>query len=73
MYLYEMMSENGEPAYHIPQGTQVQEKWNSEGRYYVLTADRVGQWERCEVAVSSTEVTEDEVSEITKTNPVKPD
>ena len=73
MYLYEMMSVDGEPVYQIPRGTQVQEKWESKGRYYVVTANRVGQWERNDVAVGSTEVTREMVNEITKTTPVEPD
>lgn len=64
MYLYEMMSEKGKPTYEIPQGTCVQESWEAEGRYYVVTADRVGQWERDEVAVGSTEVTREEINVI---------
>ena len=67
MYLYRVPMEDGEPVYQIPQGRRVQESWESEGRYHVVMSGRVGQWERDEVAVESTEVTNDDVDEMLKT------
>jgi hypothetical protein len=67
MYLYRVPLEDGEPVYQIPRGTRVNESWKAEGDYYVITGDRVGQWERDEVAVDSIEVTREEVDEMAET------
>jgi hypothetical protein len=64
------MSEGGgKPTYEIPRGTSVQERWEADGRYYVVTSNRVGQWERDEVAVDSAEVTGEEVDEMAEAIP----
>jgi hypothetical protein len=67
MYLYRVPLEDGEPVYQIPRGTRVSESWKAEGDYYVITTDRVGQWEREQVAVGSRKVTSEEVEEIAGT------